>query len=122
MKGDKLKDPVQWRNWFARIKIYARQKRVWDLVDPHTEEDELEQPIRKPRRPQYPEGGTEIAKREWRDRMDIYKLDLADWEQQNRPRRCQRMDYHQLGPNLPYLYAQLPDSVRTPCIPPYSIW
>jgi hypothetical protein len=84
MKGEKLKDPVQWRNWFARIKIYARQKRVWDLVDPHIEEEYLEQPIRKPRRPQYPEGGTEIAKREWRDRMDIYKLDLADWEQQNK--------------------------------------
>jgi hypothetical protein len=84
MKGDKLKDPVHWRNWFARIKIYARQKEVWELVNPHIEEEYLEQPIRKPRRPQYPEGGTEIAKREWRDRMDIHKLDLSDWEQQNK--------------------------------------
>ena len=84
MKGDKLKDPVQWRNWFARIKIYARQKRVWDLVDPYTDEEDLEQPIRKPRRPQYPEDRSESTKREWRDRIDIYKLDLADQEQQNK--------------------------------------
>ncbi|KAJ5369326.1 uncharacterized protein N7496_009086 [Penicillium cataractarum] len=84
MKGEKLKDPLQWRNWFARIKLYARQKRVWDLIDPHTEEGYLEEPIRKPRRPQYPEDGNESAKREWRDRMDIYKLDLNEWEQQNK--------------------------------------
>ncbi|KAJ5134996.1 uncharacterized protein N7515_004274 [Penicillium bovifimosum] len=84
MKGEKLKEPSQWRNWFARIKIYARQKRVWELIDPHTAEEDLEKPIRKPRRPQYPEGGNELAKREWRDRMDIYKLDLAEWEQQNK--------------------------------------
>ncbi|KAJ5555330.1 hypothetical protein N7535_007766 [Penicillium sp. DV-2018c] len=84
MKGEKLKEPSQWRNWFARIKIYARQKRVWELIDPHTAAEDLEQPIRKPRRPQYPEGGTEAAKREWRDRMEIYKLDLAGWEQQSK--------------------------------------
>ncbi|KAJ5993118.1 hypothetical protein N7451_008842 [Penicillium sp. IBT 35674x] len=64
MKGDKLKEPMQWRNCFARIKIYARQKRVWDLVNPHIEEEYLEQPIRKPRRPQYPEEGNETMKRE----------------------------------------------------------
>ncbi|KAJ5359242.1 uncharacterized protein N7496_011655 [Penicillium cataractarum] len=84
MKGEKLKDPLQWRNWFARIKLYARQKRVWDLIDPHTEEGYLEEPIRRPRRPQYPEDGNESAKREWRDRMDIYKLDLSEWEQQSK--------------------------------------
>ena len=82
MKGDKLKDSPQWRNWFARVKLFARQKKVWDLVNPQIEEDYLEQPMRKPKRPQYPEGGTESAKREWRDRLDIYKLDLAEWEQQ----------------------------------------
>lgn len=64
MKGDKLKDSPQWRNWFARVKLYARQKKVWDLVNPQIEEDELEQPMRKPRRPQYPEGESENAKRE----------------------------------------------------------
>ncbi|KAJ5110197.1 hypothetical protein N7532_002842 [Penicillium argentinense] len=84
MKGDKLKDSPQWRNWFARVKLFARQKMVWDLVNPQIEEDELEQPMRKPRRPQYPEGGSENAKREWRDRLDIYKLDLAEWEQQTK--------------------------------------
>ncbi|KAJ5364799.1 uncharacterized protein N7496_010512 [Penicillium cataractarum] len=84
MKGEKLKDPLQWRNWFARIKLYARQKRVWDLIDPHTEEGYLEEPIRRPRRPQYPEDGNESAKREWRDRIDIYKLDLSEWEQQSK--------------------------------------
>jgi hypothetical protein len=51
MKGDKLKDLVHWRNWFARIKIYARQKKVWELVNPYIEEEYLEKPIRKPRRP-----------------------------------------------------------------------
>ncbi|KAJ5910766.1 uncharacterized protein N7473_000069 [Penicillium subrubescens] len=81
MKGEKLKDPTQWRN-FSRSKIYARQKRVWNLIDPHTEERYLERTIRKSRRPQYPEGGNDPAKRDWRDRMDIYKLDLAEWEQQ----------------------------------------
>lgn len=84
MKGEKLKDPAQWRNWIARMKIYARQKKVWDLVNPQVEEDYLEKPIRKPRRPQYPEDSSEQVKREWRDRMDIYKLDLSEWEQQNR--------------------------------------
>ncbi len=39
---------------------------------------------RKPRRPQYPKGGNESAKREWRDRLDIYKLDYAEWEQQSK--------------------------------------
>lgn len=82
MKGDKLKDSPQWRNWFARVKLFARQKKVWDLVNPQIEEDYLEQPMRKPKRPQYPEGGSESVKREWRDRLDIYKLDLAEWEQQ----------------------------------------
>ncbi|KAJ5111268.1 hypothetical protein N7532_001803 [Penicillium argentinense] len=82
MKGDKLKDPPQWRNWLARVKLLARQKKVWDLINPQIEEDRLEQPMRKPRRPQYTEGGSESVKREWRDRLDIYKLDLAEWEQQ----------------------------------------
>jgi Reverse transcriptase (RNA-dependent DNA polymerase) len=82
MKGDKLKDSTQWRNWLARVKLFARQKKVWDLVNPQIEEDELEQPMREPRMPQYPEGGSETAKREWRDRLDIYKIELAKWEQQ----------------------------------------
>jgi hypothetical protein len=51
IKGEKLKDPTQWRNWFARIKIYIRQKKVWDLVNPQIEEDYLEEPIREPRMP-----------------------------------------------------------------------
>ena len=82
MKGDKLKDSPQWRSWFARVKLYARQKKVWGLVNPQIGVDELEQPMRKPIRPQYPENGDETVKREWRDRLDIYKLDLAEWEQQ----------------------------------------
>jgi len=82
MKGDKLKDSPQWRNWFARAKLFARQKKVWDLVNPQVKENELEQPMRKPRRPQYPEDSNKNIKREWRDRLDIYKLDLAEWEQQ----------------------------------------
>ncbi|OOQ89746.1 hypothetical protein PEBR_07187 [Penicillium brasilianum] len=84
MKGDKLKQPQHWRTWFARIKIYARQKKVWELINPQIEAEYLDEPIRKPRRPQYPENGNETAKREWRDRLDIYKLDLAEWEQQNK--------------------------------------
>ena len=92
MKGDKLKEPQHWRTWFARVKLYgfarvklyARQKKVWELVNPQVEEDYLEEPIRKPKRPQYPENGNETAKREWRDRLDIYKLDLAEWEQQSK--------------------------------------
>jgi hypothetical protein len=55
MKGEELKDPPRLRNWFARIKIYARQKKVWELVNPQIEEEYLEEPIRKPRRRQYPE-------------------------------------------------------------------
>ncbi|KAJ5910725.1 uncharacterized protein N7473_000028 [Penicillium subrubescens] len=51
IKGDKLKDSAQWRNWFARIKIYARQKKVWDLVNPQIEEDYQEEPIRELRMP-----------------------------------------------------------------------
>jgi hypothetical protein len=62
MKGEKMKDPTQWRNWFARIKMYARQRRIWDPINPLLEEEYLEQPIRKPRRPQYPEEGSESAK------------------------------------------------------------
>jgi hypothetical protein len=81
LEGEKLKDPTQWRNWFARIKIYVRQKRVWGLIDPHTEEGYLEQPIREPRMPQYPENGSEADKRVWRDRMDIQ---TAKWEQQSK--------------------------------------
>lgn len=64
IKGDKLKDSPQWRNWLARVKLFARQKKVWDLVNPQIEEGVLEQPIHKLRRPQYLEGGTETAKRE----------------------------------------------------------
>ena len=83
IKGDKLKDLTQWRNWFARIKIYARQKKVWDLVNPQIEEDYLEEPIREPRMPQYPEDGSEADKRTWRDRMDIYKVQSGKWEKQS---------------------------------------
>jgi hypothetical protein len=64
MKGDTLKQPQHWRTWFARIKIYARQKKVRDLINPQVEEDYLEEPIRKPKRPQYPENGNETARRE----------------------------------------------------------
>lgn len=40
IKGEKLKDSLQWRTWYARMKLYAKQKRVWDLCDPEIDKDE----------------------------------------------------------------------------------
>jgi hypothetical protein len=31
IKGEKLKDPHQWRMWFARVKLYAKQRKFWQL-------------------------------------------------------------------------------------------
>jgi hypothetical protein len=88
MKGEKLKDSMQWRNWWgigSHVSRYMHARRGYGILStPHIEEEYLEQPVRKPRRPQHPEDGNESAKGEWKDRMDIFKLDLSEWEQQNK--------------------------------------
>lgn len=44
MKGEKkMKDP-QWWNWFARVKIFVRQKQVGEPVNPQVNEESLEDP------------------------------------------------------------------------------
>ncbi|KAJ5290653.1 uncharacterized protein N7443_010906 [Penicillium atrosanguineum] len=82
MKGDKLKDSPQWRTWFARVKLYAKQKRVWDLCDPDIEKEDRPRGLREPYEPEYPEDGDTEERKEWRDRMDVYKVAYAKWEKQ----------------------------------------
>ncbi|KAJ5318334.1 hypothetical protein N7476_004754 [Penicillium atrosanguineum] len=82
MKGDKLKDSPQWRTWFACVKLYAKQKRVWDLCDPDIEKEDRPRGLREPYEPEYPEDGDTEERKEWRDRMDVYKVAYAKWEKQ----------------------------------------
>jgi hypothetical protein len=84
IKGEKLKDSSQWRTWYARVKLYAKQKRVWALCDPDPVPEGEVRPkrLKEPIEPEYPEGGDADERREWRDRMDIYKVGYAKWEKQ----------------------------------------
>lgn len=84
LKGEKLKDTPQWRTWFARIKLYAKQKKVWDLCNPDTDVDDLPEPLEEPDEPEYPDGGDSNEKKEWRDLIDVYKIRYSKWEKQTK--------------------------------------
>ncbi|KAJ5139422.1 hypothetical protein N7448_002830 [Penicillium atrosanguineum] len=77
IKGDKLKDSPQWRTWFARVKLYTKQKRVWDLCDLDIEKEDRPRGLREPYEPEYPKDGDTEERKEWRDRMDVYKVAYA---------------------------------------------
>lgn len=57
---------------------------VWDLCDPDIPIDDLPEPLEEPYVPEYPEGGDFNEKKEWRDRIDVYKIKYAKWEKQAR--------------------------------------
>ncbi|KAJ5121715.1 hypothetical protein N7526_008652 [Penicillium atrosanguineum] len=71
-----------WRTWFARVKLYAKQKRVWDLCDLDIEKEDRPRGLREPYEPEYPKDRDTEERKEWRDRMDVYKVAYTKWEKQ----------------------------------------
>jgi len=84
MKGDKLREPAQWATWQAKVVQFAEQRDVWEYCDPDTQLDKLPKPAQTPVFPEYPEDGDAEKKREWRDRMDIFKFKHSQWEKQKK--------------------------------------
>lgn len=83
-KGEKLKESHQWRTWYNRIRLYAKERGVWDVCNPELADDDILAPLDEPERPEYPQGGSKEEKVEWRDLMDVYKYEYSDWEKQRK--------------------------------------
>lgn len=87
LKGEKLKDASQWTPWFTRLKTYAKDRDVWDYIDPTTPENQLPPLKQRPVDPGLPPTGenvTETQRRDWRDYQDYYKTAYASYQDQRR--------------------------------------
>jgi hypothetical protein len=84
LKGDKLKDSSQWRAWYKRMKAFAIHRDVWDLCNPDADEPSRPEVLQRPRRPEYPLDADTEAKKDWRDLLEVYKLDVHCYEKQRK--------------------------------------
>ena len=57
---------------------------IWDLCNPDI--DELHRPkvLNEPIEPDFPDNGTQEEKRDWRDRLEVYKVKANRFEKQRR--------------------------------------
>ncbi|KAJ6018972.1 hypothetical protein N7522_001039 [Penicillium canescens] len=84
LKGDKLKDSSQWRAWYKRMKTFAIHRDVWDLCNPDANETSRPEVLQRPQRPEYPLDADPEAKKDWRDLLEVYKLDVHCYEKQRK--------------------------------------
>ncbi|KAJ6050700.1 uncharacterized protein N7446_010809 [Penicillium canescens] len=83
-KGDKLKDSSQWRAWHKRMKAFAIHRDIWDLCNPDADKASRPKVLREPRQPEYPLDSDSEAKKEWRDLLEVYKIDTNRYERQRK--------------------------------------
>ncbi|KAJ6022979.1 hypothetical protein N7460_012269 [Penicillium canescens] len=99
-RGEKLKSAAQWHSWYAAMKRYAQNLDVWVYCNPELSRSTLRQPMEMPVRPEIPTlqlaedlstAQLRLLKEEykeekasWRDDMDLYKLSLAEYKEQQK--------------------------------------
>ncbi|KAJ5294289.1 hypothetical protein N7508_009110 [Penicillium antarcticum] len=84
MKSEKLKDSSQWQSWHQRVKVFAQRRGIWDFCNPDTDELHRPEALREPIVPDYPDDGYQEDKRDWRDRLEVYKIKANRWDRQRK--------------------------------------
>ena len=84
LKGEKLKDSAQWQSWHQRVKVFAQRRDIWDLCNPDADELHRPEALREPIAPDYPDDGSQEDKRDWRDRLEVYKIKANRWDRQRK--------------------------------------
>ncbi|KAJ5543780.1 hypothetical protein N7494_005059 [Penicillium frequentans] len=99
-RGEKLKSASQWHSWYAALRRYAQNLDVWVYCNPELSRGHLRHPMELPVRPEMPvfqvvedlsAAQLRLLKEEhkeekasWRDDMDLYKLSLAEYKEQQK--------------------------------------
>lgn len=84
MKSEKLKDSSQWQSWHQRVKVFAQRRDIWDLCNPDADELHRPEALREPIAADYPDDGSQEDKRDWRDRLEVYKIKANRWDRQRK--------------------------------------
>ena len=84
LKGEKLKDSSHWQSWHQRMKVFAKRRDIWDLCNPDADELYRPKALIEPIEPEFPDDGSQEEKRDWRDRLEVYKIKANRWDRQRK--------------------------------------